>query len=124
VSRSRSPRYARAVGPSVAEKHHFTARAIFFIFSSRIGARVAGHGHARGTKSSLWRARVARVVSLRGVSVRAILFRASRDPRQAWIRTGRVPASPLFPPTSLPWRSWKHRRAAFLFFAEREQENL
>ena len=42
MSRSRSPRYARAVGPSVAEKHHFTARAIFFIFSSRIGARVAG----------------------------------------------------------------------------------
>ena len=56
VSRSRSPRYARAVGPSVAEKHRFTARAIFFIFSSRIGARVAGHGRARGTKSSLWRA--------------------------------------------------------------------
>jgi len=124
VSRSRSPRYARAVGPSVAEKHRFTARAIFFIFSSRIGARVAGHGRARGTKSSLWRTRVARAVSLRGVPVRAILFRASRDPRQARIRTGRVPASPLFPPTSLPWRSWKHRRAAFLFFAERERESL
>ena len=30
VSRSRSPRYARAVDPSVAEKHRFTARAIFF----------------------------------------------------------------------------------------------
>ena len=100
VSRSRSPRYARAVGPSVAEKHRFTARAIFFIFSSRIGARVAGHGRARGTKSSLRRARMARAVSLRGVPVRAILFRTSRDPRQARIRTGRVPASPLFPPTS------------------------
>jgi hypothetical protein len=90
-------------GPSIplSRKNTASRRVRYFsIFSSRIGARVAGHGRARGTKSSLRRALVARAVSLRGVPVRAILFRASRDPRQARIRTGRVPASPLFPPTS------------------------
>jgi len=123
VSRSRSPRYARAVGPSVAEKHRFTARAIFFIFSSRIGARVAGHGRARGTKSSLWRAGGTRgIPSWRSRSGDPVsrLEGPTTGPDPDRSR----PASPLFPPTSLPWRSWKHRRAAFLFFAERERESL
>ena len=123
VSRSRSPRYARAVGPSVAEKHRFTARAIFFIFSSRIGARVAGHGRARGTKSSLWRAGGTRgIPSWRSRSGDPVsrLEGPTTGPDPDRSRSG-VPA--LSPDVS-PVAFVEHRRAAFLFFAERERESL
>ena len=113
-------------GPSdPLSRKNTTSRRVRYFSSSRLAsARASRATVAPAGRNQACGARVARAVSLRGVPVRAILFRASRDPRQARIRTGRVPASPLFPPTSLPWRSWKHRRAAFLFFAERERESL
>lgn len=113
-------------GPSdpLSRKNTASRRVRYFSSSRLASARASRATVAPAGRNQACGARVARAVSLRGVPVRAILFRASRDPRQARIRTGRVPASPLFPPTSLPWRSWKHRRAAFLFFAERERESL
>jgi hypothetical protein len=110
-------------GPSIplSRKNTASRRVRYFsIFSSRIGARVAGHGRARGTKSSLRRALVARAVSLRGVPVRAILFRASRDPRQARIRTGRVPAFAVSFPRRLSLAFGDSRAvSSSLFFAFR-----
>ena len=109
-------------GPSIPlSRKNIDSRRACDIFR-RVAHRRARGGPrpARGTKSGPRRARIARAVSLRGVPLRAIPSRAPRDPRQARIRTGRVPAFAVSFPRALSLAFVDSRASCFsLFFAFR-----